>query len=237
MISRASEIAAINEELDKKKATARDECDGRSGQGLTGQYGAGVNCRTNRADAEQYRADSRLAERQAERDSLNGQIDDLNARLAVAQASYGENVTRAILVKVAEKEAAQGEVDILDRGAALERLSATSWFIFSAGWLLRFLLVALDCMPVLTKALGGTTAYDELISRQLAASRRLHERDLNLHERRDTAASDVYLRHTELNRKIRLERIAEAGRAASANREADLEAEIDKLAARLRERG
>ena len=233
----AGQIATINEDLDEKKATARDECGGASGRGLTGRYGEGVNCRTNRADAEQYRTDSKLAERQGQLDALNTQIDGINARLAAGQAGYAENLTRAINEKVAEKKAAQGDVGILDQGAALERLSATSSFIFAAGWLLRFLLIALDCMPVLTKAIGGTTAYDELVSRQLAAGKRLHERDLNLHERRDTAASDVYLRNTELNRKIRLERIAEAGRAASANREADLEAEIDKLAARLRGRG
>jgi hypothetical protein len=232
----AGEIKDINTALDAKTATARDECNGTSGRGLTGRYGAGVNCRTNRQEAEQFRTDSKLAERQGTLDDLNRQIDELNRQLGAGQSTYAASLTTAIADKVAERKRAQGDIGILDQGAALERLSATSWFIFAAQWLLRFLLIALDCLPVLTKALGGTTAYDELVTRQLNTSKRLHERDLNLHERRDTAASDVYLRHTELNKSIRLERIAEAGRAASADREADLEAEIDKLAARLRAR-
>jgi hypothetical protein len=96
--------------------------------------------------ADKYRHDSQLSERQAELTALDRQITGLASDIETSSAAYGTQVDAAIKQKVAERRDDQGPfIGLLDEVAALGRLSAKSWFVFSAEWLLRLLLIALDC--------------------------------------------------------------------------------------------
>ena len=83
--------------------------------------------------------------------------------------------------------------------------------------------------------LGGRTAYDELVARQTNVSKRLHDRHMTLRESRDAAANQISMQRTEHELRTRVEEIDERDRAVRAQRESDLENEIDQLAARLRQ--
>jgi hypothetical protein len=212
---------------------ARNECGGTSGQGLTGVPGDGPECRRNRQVADQYRIDSQLDKHQADLTALNQQLVTLADSLATAQQTAGRQISAAITEKVDAKRAAQGNIGILDEDKALGQLSDRSFFVFIAQWLVRLLLIAIDCLPVLAKMMSGTTAYDALVSRQIEAGKRLHEKNLSLRERNDTADTEVQLRRAEHELHEKMAIINEADRAARARREADLETEISKLAAKL----
>jgi hypothetical protein len=84
--------------------------------------------------------------------------DTESARQAGQQ--FTQSVGQAIAAKVATRRAGQGPVGILDEDAALGRLSDRSGFVLAAQWLVRLLLIAIDCLPVLTKMMGGVTRYD-----------------------------------------------------------------------------
>jgi hypothetical protein len=153
------------------------------------------------------------------------------------EQTYAATLAADISARVAEKEAQQGNIGILEELRALAALGSENAFVTAAHWVLRLLLIAVDCMPVLAKFIGGTTGYDELVARHLEASRRLHDKHVTVYERRDTAIAEIRMERTEQFRRSRIDRVHEAVRAARAKQEADDEAQIEQLAARLRQQG
>lgn len=220
------QIDDVNKRLAEMNGLAHDECVGRPGRGLTGVPGEGHNCLRDRKEADQFRVDSHLDARQAELAGMDQEIVELTARVQQASQTYGQKVSEAIAAKVAEKRAGQGAIGLLDEDAALERLSDRSGFVLAAQWLLRLLLIALDCLPVFVKLMGGTTHYDRFVYAQLELDQELHGRYLRHQDRRneDEARADV-------------ERFDGAERAARARRQSDQRAAIDELADRLYRRG
>jgi len=57
-----------------------------------------------------------------------------------------------------------------------------SGLVLGAQLLLRLLLIAIDCLPVLTKLMGGTTAYDRRVARRLVIDEDLHDTESRLQE-------------------------------------------------------
>jgi hypothetical protein len=229
-----SEYDGLYGQWDGLEKLARGECTGGQGEGLTGVPGNGPECKRNKTVADRFRTDNRLEERQAGLTAANGRIDELTTKLGSAQQTAGLQVGEAIKAKVTAMRDNQGAIGILDESAALGRLADRSGFVFAAQWLVRLLLIAIDCLPVLTKLMSGSTAYDVLVSRQVEVARRLHDKHVTLRERQDTADNDVWLQRTEYHLRTRIDSIEEADRSARARRESDLDAEIDKLAAKLR---
>jgi hypothetical protein len=220
------QIDEINKRLAEMDALAHDECVGRPGRGLTGVVGEGTNCIRDRNEADQFRADSKLDTRQAELAELDQKILTLNSQVQQASQKYGQSIGQAIAAKVAERRAGQGIIGLLDEDEALGRLSGRSGFVLAAQWLVRLLLIALDCMPVLVKLLGGTTKYDRFVHDQLELDQDLHGKYLKHQARRN-----------ENDSRADIERFDEAERAVRAKRQADQRAEIDDLADRLYRRG
>jgi hypothetical protein len=215
----------INTEWNRLNQIARNECNGKTGEGLSGRVGQGPNCIRNRADADKYLAQSHLAERQTELTGLDRQITGLASDIEKSSAAYGTQVDEAIKRKVEERRADQGTfIGLLDEVAALGRLSDKSWFVFGAEWLLRALLIALDCMPVLTKLMGGNTRYDRFINAQLEMASRMHTESIGLQERafRQEARADI-------------ERHDQEDRAERSRRQAAERSEIDRLVRQIKE--
>jgi hypothetical protein len=231
------ELKKLNAGLAKAQDTARRECNGTRGSGLSGRFGEGPNCRQNRHDAEQFRITNGMDKRQATLLSLDQQIDQLNGQLKRQGQAYGQEIKTEIAKRMQAWRREQGRPGILDEVRALDRLSSRSVFVTFEHWLLRLLLIAVDCMPVLAKLLGGTTTYDALFSRQLETDARLHEKGLTLRERRDSSAHEVGLKETDYHHHAKMEGINEDYRADRARRETTLDDEIEQLAARLRRQG
>lgn len=196
--------------------------------------GEGPNCDRNREKTDQFRDDSGLREHQAQLRSLNQEIVVLADQLGDATQTYGQAVVEKIAGKVEEKRAQQDKIGILEEEEALGQLSSRSFFVFSAQWLVRLLLIVVDCLPVLAKLMGGTTTYDRLLARQLGIDEDLHDTESRLRKRRDTADKEVELQQIEHDVRRGIERIAEADRVSRERRDAELDLQIDALAARLR---
>jgi hypothetical protein len=213
---------------------AQAECKGLPGPLTTGDVGEGPECTRNRNSADQYRRDTRLDQRQVELGGLDAQIVALKSEKQASETSYGSEVKDAVDKKIEERKANRVKTGILEQFEALGQLSEKSLPVNLGHWALRLLLVLFDCLPVLAKWMNGTTTYDQLIARQIEADKRLHSGHVNLFERRDSAIMDVKLERIERDRQGRMERLDEAERQARAKRESDLDAEIERLAARLR---
>jgi hypothetical protein len=227
-------IDGINAELGRREDLARRECNGTPGNGLSGRLGQGPNCIRDRGEADRYRASSNLDQHQAELVAINSKIDTLNTRLNTASTTYSDAVSAGIKDKIDKKQKDPQKAGILDEDKALEALASHSAFVMVGSWLLRLLLIVVDCLPVLTKLMSRTTTYDALLSRQLDISGRLHEKYVNEREGRDTGRVNVQIERNEHEVRTQMEEIDEQTRAARADREAGLDEQIEQLAARLR---
>ena len=171
------QVTAINTELARRETLARAECNGsKISRTTTGVAGEGPNCRRNRREADRYRTSSGVGEREADVIALSREIATLTAAEATAGRTYAAAVHAGIIEKVAEARAAQEKIGILDEDRALGTLAASSMFVAVGSWLLRILLIVVDCLPVLTKVLSRSTTYDALLSRQLGVTNRLHDK-------------------------------------------------------------
>lgn len=215
-------INGINAKVDQLQQLARDECSGNSGRGLTGRRGEGPNCRQLRSDVATFRSVNGLVAKQNELNDLNSRITALDTTIKNSADTYAGQVATAIKAKVDEKRSTQGDIGLLDEMAALDRLSDRNAAVWLGQWVLRLLLIAIDCMPVLTKALGGKTMYDDVVADQLDANGVMHAKYLSFQEQ-----------SFEHRRRAETEELDAGDRAMRAKRRADTRRSVDVLFAEL----
>ncbi|MFF2818093.1 DUF4407 domain-containing protein [Kitasatospora cineracea] len=239
-----SQVAALRQQLDGKEQLARDECNGKPGTGLSGRVGEGPNCLRARQEADRFRMDSGIDTQQSKLALLDTQVLQAGTTAADATKGYAAQVDGRIADLVQKRREARGQIDILDEDRALGRLADRSGLVWAAQWLLRLLLVAVDCLPVFTKLMSGSTTYDRLVSRQVAAAEALHEKALRLEERRGDRLNELRRRRLDLQINEELAKVEQAEseleqakREERAQQEAAIDARIEERAARLRHRG
>jgi hypothetical protein len=226
-------VAELDRQLADLEQIARDECAGRPGRGRTGVPGEGGECRRNRAKADQFRADNQVDKQHTDLIALNNQIVALEGQLAEARRLSGATISQAIAQKVGEKRANLTDRGLLDEFDALHRLADRSTVIAAASWVLRLLLIAIDCLPVLSKLMSGTTTYDALIARQLESDKRLHHKHVLLYERQDSVDLDIMAQRIEQKLRNKTGDMNHEEQLARARRQTDLAAQIDRLAEEL----
>jgi hypothetical protein len=225
------EVDAINGHISQLRTTAVDECAGTKIPGTTGVPGVGPQCVTDWAAVTDYQNSSGLAAKQTLLRSLNQKISALIAGAGSAQATSADEVNKAITAAVdAKKRAQRGEIGLVDEWNALEQLSAQSTFVNFAHWLLWFLLIALDCLPITAKMMSGSTSYDRLLTSQTESSERIYDIDIRLREQCATADKEVEIQLGEIGKQDRLRRLAHDERVGHAQREADVVRSAEELA-------
>ncbi|MEU4231259.1 DUF4407 domain-containing protein [Nonomuraea sp. NPDC026600] len=212
---------------------ARRECNGQTGSGLSGRAGVGPNCRRDRAVADRLRRTSGNRQRQKDVTALQAKIVDLQSQLKAGNGSYAAQIDAGIKAKLPSEA---GPIGILEEDKALGNLSATSLFVFVGQWLLRILLIIIDCLPVLTKKLSPMTAYDAAVARQLVTDDVLHAAKDDLKRQRDLAVTNVERARVRKEEDDGLRAIEEQDEADRHRREEELNHRIDALAADLRNR-
>lgn len=220
-------LAADTAAWDRLNDLARAECNGDPGTGLSGVRGEGPNCDRDRQEADRFRQDRQLDKQQQAVAALNRKLAAATAKVRRAAADYGAAVQKAIEQHRIDQEQQdqQQEVGLLEQSAALGELSRSSPFVFSAQWLLRLLLIALDCMPVFVKMVGGVTTYDRFVHMRLVMRERVHDGDVG--------ATELRYRHQQ---HLREEMLNGELRAIRAQRLEQERSEIDNLISRFRAR-
>ncbi|GLZ12594.1 hypothetical protein Acsp04_28290 [Actinomadura sp. NBRC 104425] len=229
--NKQEKLDADKKSLQRLRDDARKECNGHNGPGLSGVWGAGPRCAEANRDAESFAEQSRLDARQKEINDLDERIKTLvESRESVAR-DYATQMNQAIKAQLPPPD---GEIGLLEEHKALGSLSGESLLVLVGPWLLRLLLVVVDCLPVLSKRLSGPTAYDRNIARQLGTGETLFELDDELRRRRDQSAKE-----TELGELDRLDRARQRDRDAELERtrvrqDKELNRKIDEYARWLR---
>jgi hypothetical protein len=215
-------INQINTKIEEMQKTARNECSGNSGEGLSGVVGQGPNCRQQRADVRTYRTVNGLTAKQAEVARLNAEIVKLDTTIKGAADTYADKVALAIKERVQAREDTQDDIGLLEEMAALDRLSEKEPVILAAQWILRLLLIAIDCMPLLTKAIGGATQYDQIVAEQLMANGAMRTKAVAFQEK-----------SFEQRRRAEAAELEAGERAVRAKRRADTRQSVDALFQKL----
>jgi hypothetical protein len=231
-----NEIKGINAHINDMQKLARDECNGKKARGLSGVVGEGPNCRQARRETEKYRTDSKLTQKQKNLLAADQRIAVLTRNLKDSRVGYEDKIKNEIDVQVAAWRAGQNDKGILDQDRALRRLANRSGFVVSMEWLLRLLLITIDISPVLAKAIQRDSAYDSLHRRQVEAAKKLHEEHINVKVKQDSAVYQVASRETDHERDSQLEQVADADRSERSRRQAEVDLEVERLAAEFRNR-
>jgi len=180
---------------------AEDECAGTSGPGLSGQAGAGPLCQNDRASASSLQGS--LNAKQAQLTTAQDAVATLLPQVASAQYAYTAQLHTTITKAVAAKASDLGQIGLIDEWTALEQLSSQSSFVFFGHWLLVLVLLALDCLPVLAKLMGGSSAYDRILADQIASDERVHAIDLRLREDTVNVDKEVAIYLIEMRKRER----------------------------------
>lgn len=153
----AGQISSANATIARYDQTIRDECNGISGAGLSGVPGIGPNCDRDRQQEAAFEAQNPVGQWQQKLNTLGAAIGTQSATAGSQLQAYSDDITQAIHVKIATREHSQGRIGLLDRIDALGELFASSVVIAVATVLLGVFVLLVDCLPVLSKLMSGTT--------------------------------------------------------------------------------
>lgn len=229
----AASAAADAAQLAKLNATARLECNGTSGRGLTGRFGVGPSCKRLRDEADTFERTHDIAAREQASDQIGGQIKQLEQQRATAATRHETAVRQAVADLVQQRAEHQRDIGLLERFQALDELVAHNRFLWLNRWLLTVFFVTFDCLPVIVKLFSGGSHYEYMVEERLRGAREMFVDTTETDKARHRAALEVQRHKADSAARLDRERIDNARRIEAANRSVDLDAEVDALAARL----
>lgn len=227
-------IKADNNEIESLNTIARDECNGVSGKGLSGIVGVGPNCTRDREKADSFTSASDVAQLQSEVTNLDGKIAAQTVTAGEGTQTYATSISNAITRLVAAKKQQEGRIGLLNRIDALGELASAHFVIAAATVLLGIFIIIVDCLPVLSKMMSGTTRYDNILEFRLRIAERMAAEAMKVTERRATSRHEIEFNTIESRVRAELERIDEDSRFDRAKRDAELDRRIAYLAAEYR---
>ncbi|MEU9888447.1 DUF4407 domain-containing protein [Sphaerisporangium sp. NPDC051011] len=186
--AREKALAAQTREHRRLRELARKECAGDEGAGLSGKEGKGPRCYRLYDEADAYAADNRLVQRSRELDMLKKRNEVIREELAGTQGDVRRRIDAAIDKREAELPAPGAPIGFLERARALDEMTAQNGFLLGITWLLRLLLIMIDCMPVLVKLLGGTNVYDRLVELENGSRERVYAEIVRTREHAEVEA-------------------------------------------------
>jgi hypothetical protein len=233
----ASEVSSANATIKQYDTTIRDECNGNSGPGLSGVPGVGPNCKYDRGQEASFKQANDVAGWQKQLTGLNETIEQQTATIGTQAQTYSNDITSAINAKVAARVKSQGRIGLLDRIDAMGELIAANAAIAAAAVLLGLFVLMVDCLPVLSKMMSGTTNYDRLVEERLRSAAAIGAAATRVSERRATGADEVALYAVESQVRAKLEQIDEASRVERGRRDAEVDRRIAELTEQFRRTG
>jgi hypothetical protein len=214
-------LAALNTRHARMNESAKNECAGEEGDGLSGRIGKGPRCYRLYADADRFARVNRIEERVAALDRDKTRVEQLSRRLATEENDFQGRIDTAIALRVAELPLPTAPIGLLERMGALHEITDRNGFLLTATWLFRLFLILVDCLPVLVKLMGGATVYDRLVEAENESRKRVYDETLRNRE------------HAELG-DLRLERERKAEELRRQSQDLQLDRQRDTAHARSR---
>jgi hypothetical protein len=164
---------------------------GEGGGGTTTQRGDGPVAQALAADLEdvQRRLDTANVLVQQREEALTAETNESSESVG----ALAEELKEEIDTRLEEERATFSDPPgLLERIEGLGSLTNDNRHLFFVRWFLTLFIVALDCMPVLAKAMSGKTAYDRMLDARLSARERAGRASLTAEG--DAWAAEIALR-------------------------------------------
>ncbi|GAA4234337.1 hypothetical protein FHR32_002985 [Streptosporangium album] len=209
-------VGTDRERHDRLFDKATGECAGDSREGMSGKRGNGPLCRRLDAAARDFLVQSHLNRNEKALRTLEGRITAMRGPLAGRQADFAEKIEAGIGERLSALPRPAAPVGLLERMRALQEVTAVNAYLSGATWLFRLFLILVDCLPVLVKLMGGTTAYDRMADHANRRDEEIHDRRLQL--RTEARIGELELQaHRDVEDRRRQRRLMDiAGRATEA---------------------
>jgi hypothetical protein len=201
---------------------------------LSGLVGVGPNCTRDRQKADSFARTSDVAQLQSQVTRLDGKMAGQTITAKQQTQKYATNISGAIAKLVTTRKQQEGRIGLLNRIDALGELAAAHFVVAAAAVLLGLFIMAVDCLPVLSKMMSGTTRYDRLLEVRLRGAERMATAAMKVTERQATSRDEIELSRIESQMDAELERIDKASRYGRARRDAEFDQQIGYLAAGYR---
>lgn len=167
------QAAALDKKITEEQAEIRRlndmaamECNGSKGPGLSGKFGNGINCRTDRANATEYENSVPLADQQTQLTALTGQITLLQTAITNSRDVFVSQRADQIHERLAELTPVDAPIGLLERMSALSKIGGENAALGMGIWLVRLLFICIDCSPVLIK-MTHRSRYEKLVDTAL----------------------------------------------------------------------
>lgn len=227
-------IASDNQQISSLNTTAREECNGDSGPGLSAIRGQGPNCNRDRRQADNFQATSDVAKLQSRVTNLDKEIVSQTTTAGQQTQAYANSITSAITRQVKQKTDNQGRIGLLNRVDALGELAASHFVVAVATVLLGIFIMAVDCLPVLSKMMSGTTKYDEILEIRLRSAGKIAAKAEEAREREEISRYEIALHRIEKRTQTQHDQVDETSRMEKATRDVELDRRIAELAVEYR---
>lgn len=227
-------INTDNNKIASLNTIARDECNGVKGTGLSGLVGVGPNCNRDRQKADSFARTSNVAQLQSQVTRLDSKIAAQTITAKQQTQQYATNISTAITRLVTVRKQQEGRIGLLNRIDALGELAAAHFAVAAATILLGLFIIVVDCLPVLSKMMSGTTRYDRILEFRLRGAERMTAAALKVTERQATSRDEIQLNKIENRTIAELERIDKESRFDRARRDAEFDQKLAYLAAEYR---
>jgi uncharacterized protein DUF4407 len=227
-------IATDQQEQARRDTLASNECAGTPGPGTTGKTGRGPECIAREQEAADYRRTNPIEPQTKRLGELAGQISTLQAQLNDSQRNYQSRRDAEVRKKVAERRANQGAIGLLERFSTLDALTETNGYLLAATWFIRLFFIAVDCLPVLVKFIGGVTKYEELVDCRTQAAQEVFEHRVKTAKQAILDDLQSSQEETRTKENMRRAKTHHDERWHQAQLEVELEGQVAELARRLR---
>ncbi|WP_406311418.1 DUF4407 domain-containing protein [Streptosporangium sp. NBC_01639] len=192
---------------------ATGECAGDNEQGMSGKKGIGPLCRRLDSAAKNFLVQSHLSDNERKLRSLESRITAMRGPLAGRQADFAKKIEAGIEERLSALPGPADPVGLLERMRALQEVTAVNSYLSGASWLFRLFLILVDCLPVLVKLMGGTTAYDRMADHANRRDEEIHSRRLQLHTEARIGELELHAHRDAADRRRQWRQVTIAGRA------------------------
>lgn len=228
-----TQVTEINKTLGGKMAVERRECGPdrwiRKGGGLD----VTITCERARADASDYRTNSKIKKYEKQLAGMRDKAETLEARKNRAADAYQPLLQKAVDDKTRQRADGLDSEGILTRAHALRTVADSDGFALFITVVLHLLLLSLDALPVLAKFMSGATMYDRLLGSRLDTSRSLYTEELQVQQACARMEHEVRRHGVEQDTDERMRRAEEEHRTAQAQRAARERLELEERMALL----
>lgn len=223
------------DEQGRRDSVASGECVGTAGPGLSGKAGRGPECLAREREAADFRQTHPITDRATRLAGLETKITELTATLGDAQRNYRQDRDAEVQRQVAAEASHQGAIGLLERLRALDDLTTENGFLVAATWFIRGFLILVDCLPVLVKLLSGTTRYEQLLEMRVNSVCKVFQQRVRTDEAREVFRLENEQHELRNQADTRRAKSDALRRSEEARLQADLDDEVVRLAARLKQ--